>query len=174
MTDRDDIALFTFTLDTDSSVTLRTYSYAGGQDAAGDIIPAGGFDPALAIFDEDAPQFLITMDDAMHCDDLNADPVTGLCLDSELADISLPAGTYLVSLTQSDHLPVGPTFADGFSPGTVFGPGEFVDFTGAVRTGNWELDILGVSSAAEVPEPGTAALVAAVLVVLFRTRRRPA
>jgi hypothetical protein len=157
---RDDLALFRFSVNPGDLITLRTFGYAGGLNAAGGPIPDGGFDPAIAIFTVDAPQFLLTLDDAGHCGGsfVGADPATGLCLDSELEDLSLPAATYLVSLTQSDHLPIGPTLSDGFTPGTAFGPTEFVDFTGSVRTGNWALDILGASSAAQVPEPGSSRL----------------
>src|SRR5215813_7854793 len=59
---RDDMALIRFTLNGDSAVTLRTFGYAGGQNAAGDLIPDGGFDPAVSIFMADGPQFLLTLD----------------------------------------------------------------------------------------------------------------
>jgi hypothetical protein len=176
---RDDIALFALTLNSDSLVTFRTFSYAGGQDAAGNLIPDGGFDTAVAIFQAGAPQFLLTLDDAEHCGSLfvGADPTTGLCLDSEMVDVPLPAGSYLVSLTQSDHLPAGPTLSDGFTPGTAFGDSDFVDFTGAARTGSWELDILGASSAAQVPEPGSMGLLLVGPTIVFcrlsRRRSKP-
>jgi hypothetical protein len=169
---RDDIALVAFTLNADAALTLRTFSYAGGQNAAGDLISDGGFDPAVTIFMADGPKFLVTLDDAEHCGGLfvAADPSTGLCLDSEQVDVPLPAGRYVAALTQSDHLPVGPALSDGFTPGTVFGPSEFVDFTGSVRTGNWELDVIGADSAAVVPEPGTCGLVAMAALLMWRAR----
>jgi len=40
-----------FTLSAPGSVTLRTLSYAGGVNAAGTTIPAGGFDPTVSVFD---------------------------------------------------------------------------------------------------------------------------
>lgn len=47
----DNVQLFTFNVGSTSTVTLRTWSYAGGVDAAGVTIPRGGFDPILALFD---------------------------------------------------------------------------------------------------------------------------
>ncbi len=47
----DEVALFDFTANGASTVTLRTYSYAGGTQADGTPIAAGGFDPILTHFD---------------------------------------------------------------------------------------------------------------------------
>jgi len=49
-TQDDQRQLFLFTAPS-SDVLLRTWSYAGGTDAAGGIVAPGGFDPALALFD---------------------------------------------------------------------------------------------------------------------------
>src|SRR5438094_440923 len=46
----DDRQNFTFTSPS-GSVTIRTWSYAGGTNAAGSVVAAGGFDPVLSVFD---------------------------------------------------------------------------------------------------------------------------
>ena len=46
-----EIQTFNFTVGLPSSVTLRTWSYAGGTNADGAVIVRGGFDPILALFD---------------------------------------------------------------------------------------------------------------------------
>ena len=43
----DNVQLFTFVVGAPSTVTLRTWSYAGGVNAAGATIARGGFDPIL-------------------------------------------------------------------------------------------------------------------------------
>lgn len=43
-----DVQQFTFTVSSTSSVSLRSWSYAGGMNANGDTIARGGFDPILA------------------------------------------------------------------------------------------------------------------------------
>src|SRR5271167_5225019 len=49
-TQDDQLELFQFTAPS-ASVTLRTWSYAGGTNAAGNVIAAGGFDTVLSLFD---------------------------------------------------------------------------------------------------------------------------
>jgi hypothetical protein len=49
-TQDDNVQLFNFVVGAPSSVTLRTWSYAGGTNAAGTTIARGGFDPILALF----------------------------------------------------------------------------------------------------------------------------
>ncbi|MBI3368480.1 MAG: DVUA0089 family protein, partial [Burkholderiales bacterium] len=44
------VQLFSFKLTSTTDVTLRTWSYAGGSNAAGSAIGAGGFDAVLALF----------------------------------------------------------------------------------------------------------------------------
>ena len=50
LADDNDVELFDFTLASTSDVTLRTWSYAGGTNAAGNLIAAGGFDPIVSLF----------------------------------------------------------------------------------------------------------------------------
>jgi hypothetical protein len=47
----DDVQLFSFTTDGSSTVTLRSYSYAGGTQADGNVMSHGGFDPGMTLFD---------------------------------------------------------------------------------------------------------------------------
>src|ERR1700694_5566745 len=47
----DQLQVFTFKVDTPSTVLMRTWGYAGGTNAAGQMIPRGGFDPILSLFD---------------------------------------------------------------------------------------------------------------------------
>src|SRR5215510_14265065 len=50
-TQDDNVQLFNFSIGAPSSgVILRTWSYAGGVNAAGATIARGGFDPILALF----------------------------------------------------------------------------------------------------------------------------
>ena len=143
------VQLFTFTLAADASVSLRTWSYAGGTNAAGSLIGAGGFDTVLALFSGlgDAALLIGGNDDGIG---VAIDPSTGSAFDSLLDLSPLLAGTYTLALTQVANFANGPTLGDGFlglgSPG----------FGG--RSGAWAVDILGVTSAAFVPEPATLAL----------------
>src|SRR5262245_40873387 len=47
----DAVQFFDFSVGSTSAVTLRTWSYAGGTNAAGQVIARGGFDPILSLYD---------------------------------------------------------------------------------------------------------------------------
>jgi hypothetical protein len=98
-----------FGLISSQSVTLRTWSYAGGTNAAGTAIPAGGFDPIVSVFNS-AGHIVGISDDGIG---VATDPVSGAAHDSLLA-LVLGAGNYLAVLTQFDNFPNG-DLADGFS-----------------------------------------------------------
>src|ERR1700742_3084344 len=52
-----DIQFFTFTLNADTpGVTILTWSAGGGTNAAGTVIPAGGFVPDLSFFMSDGTE----------------------------------------------------------------------------------------------------------------------
>jgi uncharacterized protein (TIGR03437 family) len=162
----DDEREFSFTLSAPGSVTLRTFSYAGGVNAAGTTIPAGGFDPTVSVFDSGGSLIAYNRDGG--CGNVAADAVTSFCWDSFL-QVSLPAGNYTAVLTQSENLPNGPTLADSFAynpslcvaalvcptdaPGNfTAAPGNaapgFWDFFPSQRTSFYALDILGASASA--------------------------
>lgn len=148
----DQVRLFNFTVSPFSTVTVRTWSYAGGVNAAGDSIADGGFDPVLSLFDSTGS--LVDFSDDGLVDDVANDPTTGLALDSYL-EIELDAGTYLLALTQSDNFAVGPNFSNGFTRAGEgnFTGGPFLDLAGNQRNGQWAVDILGASQ--PIPEPAT-------------------
>ncbi len=184
----DQLQLFQFTAPS-ASVILRTWGYAGGTNALGAIIPAGGFDPVLSLFDATggllptSPLVATNNDGAGVATDL----ATGLAADSLLSLTTLNAGhTYVLVLSQFDNLPNGPNYGNGFSNAGLgnFTPGEFgcggtsfCDASASQRTGDWAVDITGVREATDitgggVPEPGTVLLFATGLAGIALARRR--
>ena len=107
----DQLQAFTFRVDSPSTVVARTWSYAGGTNAAGQGIPRGGFDPILSLFDSTGTLIGLNNDGTGF---VATDPHTGAAFDSYLKMTSLAPGTYTLVLTQSDNGPNGPTLADGF------------------------------------------------------------
>jgi len=158
-----DVELFNLTLASTSDVTLRTWSYAGGTNAAGNLIPRGGFDPVVWLFFGAGSTALLinANDDGIG---VPVDPFTGLALDALLESFALPAGLYTVALTEVANFALGPTLGDGFLGGGI------PDFDG--RTSAWALDILGADSVSVVPLPGTLALLGLGLIGLGWARRR--
>ena len=149
-TDDDDVVVFDFVLGSAATVTLRSYSYAGGVQADGTVVAAGGVDPILAIF-VGTGAFIASQDDAN--DGVPTDPDTGAAYDV-LLPVDLLAGDYTVSVSQYDNFAAGSNFSDGFSQsGATFtsafncSNGKFCDVTGSNRTNVFAFDILNVDSA---------------------------
>jgi hypothetical protein len=184
----DDVQLETFTIDTTSDVTIRTWSFLGGTNYAGQVIPAGGFDPMVTLFGPGG-RFVDFNDDI--------DRLAGKW-DAELVDTGLAPGTYTLALTQFnnyanaylEYLYTGSTsgtLADGFSqagnpnftlyfPTTPVGAtGYFWDAAGVERNGKWAMDIVSTSI---IPEPSSLLLGGisslAGLGLVWKRRARPA
>ena len=151
LSDPNQVQLFNFVVGAPSTVTLRTYSYAGGTNAAGTAISRGGFDPILALFDSAGVKINENDDGGSN---VPADAVTGQHYDTYLQALLAP-GTYTVSVMAYSNFSAGPNLSDGFQGG-----GSFIDVTGSQRTNAWAFDVLNVSSAvvSGVPEPSTWAM----------------
>ena len=165
LTGDDDVQLFDFSVDTGSSVTLRSWSYAGGTNSEGVLISDGGFDPILALFDGTG-NLIDQNDDGIG---VASDPTTGAAFDTLLTSV-LGAGDYTVSVMQFSNFATGPMLSNGFDGSDTT---NFVDVTGDTRTSAWAFDILNVNQVSPIPEPETYAMLLAGLGLLaFVARRR--
>ncbi len=180
----DQIQEFVFSLsDTSGTVTTVTYSYAGGTNQANAIIPEGGFDPWLAIFNSSGA--LVASNDDGTCGQVGTESVTGACFDSYISE-ALTAGSYTLVLSQSDNSPAGGSLSDGYTRTgqtdftSSFGcpNGEFCDINADDRTPNWAVDIDNVTSSSlpggggGAPEPATFLLLGGGFAGILVLRRR--
>jgi len=172
-----EVKLFQFTVDALTTVGIRTWSYAGGVNAAGQTIARGGFDPILQLFDA-AGQLIGDQDDGgcAGASRVAADAVTRQCWDINYS-VKLGPGTYTASLQQWNNYVVDEDLNQGFyyqdEQYRNFRNG-FVDEMDNRRNGTWALDLLNVSlpPPAQLPEPASPWLVGAALVGMGALRRR--
>lgn len=129
-----DLQFFSFTLaNPTAGVALRTWSYAGGTNAAGQVIPSGGFLPYLNLYFSDGSQMnpgfsgpctLVPTGNPVA--DVLQDPTTGGCDVYYPTERSFPggiwaAGTYIVVLSLDANPGVG-NLPDGFFAEVVLAP----------------------------------------------------
>lgn len=148
-----EVVVLSFTLDEDAdAVRLWTDSFLDGR----------GVDPLLALWDADGG--LIDWND----DDATLEPATQTWGDAGLLLASLAAGDYFLSLTALGNLPWGGSLSDGFA--YDLDPPDR-SFAASPHWSVW-LSAPGLQVSG-VPEPPTAALLAAgMLLVLAGQRRR--
>jgi len=129
-----DLQFFTFTLlNPTPDVTLRTWSYAGGTNSAGQAIPSGGFEPYLSLYAADGTQMnpgisgpCTVPPTGNPISDLLPDPTTHVCADVYYPTTrSFPAGiwgagTYTVVLSIFANPGIG-NLSDGFFAEQVLG-----------------------------------------------------
>jgi hypothetical protein len=175
-----------------STITIQTYGFGGGMNAAGMVVPAGGFDALVALFSA-APEMILT--------DVGGNPIASVpgstqffagcppagtrsigggpqCGDNRLS-VSLMPGTYNLVLSDANYVPFavspGPPISQALSDG-------FADLTSGVfqtctptgdcvnDTGNFAVDILS-SAPAAVPEPTTVWLLGSAVALMAWKRR---
>lgn len=187
--DATDSFLLTLTLGTTSDVTLQTYGFGGGVNAAGTTISAGGTDPFVGLFSGTGNGALLVNGTSLilanytpGCPPANTVSNFGgtNCGDVTLTFDDLAAGAYTVLLSDGQYIPCA-----AVSTGcATLGDGAF-DFTGGVfcnavdsatgtpcpnTSGAWALDVTEKSVPA--PEPGSLALLGAGVLAVAGMRKR--
>jgi hypothetical protein len=177
----EDIFTETFTIGVTQNVAIATWGFGGGT-ASGNVIPAGGFDPLVALYAGDlSTASIITAggNPAADADTLstfvgNCPPAgmvtigtgsgSSICGDVRLVVDGLAPGIYTLVLSDANYVPVsvnpGPPSSSLLSDG-------FTDFTGGVfqtcnttsdgtfcitPTGNYAVEILGSAEGALGPQ----------------------
>jgi len=179
----EDIETLALTLTSSGNVTLQTYGFGGGTNAAGTLISAGGFDPFVGLFaGTGATATLINgTSDILSNYTAGCPPagtVTVGSLKSQCGDVTLQfnglaAGSYTVLLTDGEYVPnavfetTPGQLGDGFSDLTA---GVFQTCEDAnncnTDSGAWALDFTTAAASVSAPEPaGIAMLLLASLVL---------
>jgi hypothetical protein len=160
----------TFTLTVSDTVTVQTWGFGGGTNAAGQVISAGGFDPLIALFKGSVTTATMYVDgsgnplaDAANL--INASwSYVGNCpaartvfigANMDCGDVkmqvALPAGTYTLVLTDANYQPAAiydnGTLSEGFTDLTE-GVFQTCDTDGSCITpsGHYGVDIVSTKS----------------------------
>ena len=189
---------YVFTLTTSSSVTVKTWGFGGGVNAAGTAISSGGFDPLVALFSGSGSGASIGLDafgneaagadnlaggvlGVANCPPAGTVPIGGqnVCGDVKFTVTGLAAGTYTLLLTDANYVPYavnpGPPGASTIGDG-------FDDLTGGVfQTCTDENNCITPKSHYAVdisapglmtPEPGTLVLLGTGVIACLRKLKR--
>ena len=182
----DQVELLSFAVTANNTVvTMLTYGYGGGTNAAGTTIASGGFLPDLTLFNATTGD-LIDADDSTYtpCNSNGQNPRSPLGCGDDFFQETLNTGSYVLALSVYDNAANGLELSNGFTEDgqgnftcSLFGTGTgaFCDpFT--QDNGSWAVDILGANTAADVtgavPEPGTLEAVLGGLGTIYFLRRR--
>jgi hypothetical protein len=142
----EDIFTQTFVIGATQNIEIRTWGFGGGT-VLGNVIPAGGFDPLVALYSGDASTAsIITVGGNAAADADTFSTFTGncppagfvtigtgsgssICGDDLLEVVGLAAGTYTLYLSDANYIPFsvnpGPPVSSALSDG-------FGDLTGGV------------------------------------------
>jgi hypothetical protein len=171
----------TATLSSAGTLELQTWGFGGGTDAASAVIPAGGFDAFVGVFNSSGNLIQGTSDILTNYASFQGCPpagvvtigsITGQCGDVTMS-LALVAGTYTILLSDAEYYPVA--VQDSPSYGNL--SEGFNDLTGGALpfatcadlsdcktdTANWALDVSTSGAGAAAPEPGTFGICAAGL-----------
>jgi hypothetical protein len=146
----------TFTLSATSNLSIVTFSFGGGTNAAGQVIPPGGFDPLVALFSgppSTASIFVTAGNPAGDADTLsnfvgNCPPAGTVVIDTGIGDVvcgddalvltNVPPGTYTLIVSDANNVPF---VVDPSPPLSTLLSDGFLDLTaGAFQTCNTTSD----------------------------------
>jgi hypothetical protein len=158
-----DVFLGTFALSVPSPVRIQAWGYGGtanapgGTNAAGKVIPAGGFDSYISLFTgTGAGASFVTSNDDGSCPPGAASPA---CYDSSLA-MMLPAGTYTVAVSLFSNFSFAENLGTGILGDGFIGLGNYFDAASqTVRSSNYAVDVkitVNATSLTQITQTGFA------------------
>ena len=159
--------VYSFAVYSTTPMEAITYGYGGGTSVTGAVVPAGGLEPYLSLFDATGNFLASAYFDGTTCPP-GANSVGGNCFDVSLDWGPLTPGVYQIALSAWENQSIAENngsgnLSDGFTGLGNLGAGENL---------NYAFDVI---LSQNVPEPGPAAgLIAGGLCLILRKRmKRP-
>ena len=143
-----------FVVNTTTTMEAITYSYGGGTSLTGPVVPSGGLEPYLSLFDAGG-NFLASTFSGTTCPP-GANTVGGNCFDVSLDGGTLTPGTYFIALTAFENM----SFAENLGSGTLADGFTGLGNLGSGENLNYAFDIILPQNVVPTnsPEPGAMTL----------------
>ena len=161
-------AVYSFTLNSQTTAYAITFSYGGGVNGSGTLIANGGFEPYLSLFDSGG-NFLASTYFGTTCPP-GANSVGGNCFDVSLDGGTLLPGVYQIALTAWENFSLAENYGSGHLSDGFTGLGNL----GANENLNYAFDIILPANTPEPASLGLAAIGCGLLLVRKRILRRSA
>ena len=161
-------AVTSFTVSAPTPMEAITYSFGGGTSLTGALVPAGGLEPYLSLFDSGG-NFLASTYFGTTCPP-GANSVGGNCFDVSLDGGTLLPGVYQIALTAWENFSLAENYGSGHLSDGFIGLGNL----GANENLNYAFDIILPANTPEPASLGLAAIGCGLLLVRKRILRRSA
>jgi hypothetical protein len=156
-----------FHVATTSTMEAITFSYGGGTNGQGTVIPEGGFEPYLSLFDASGAFLASTFFGTTCPAGANTNASSGQCFDVSLDGGTLAPGDYQIAISAFENM----SFAENFGSGTLAD-----GFTGLGNLAQGEdlhyaFDVILNPQTSPVPEPGSLAILSAAALAGYAFQR---
>ncbi len=149
-----------------SLTTTVSFSYGGGTNGAKAVIPEGGFEPYLSLFDAGGDFLASTFSGTTCPAGANTNTSSGQCFDVLLDGGMLAAGDYQIAISAFENLSLAEnlgsaTLADGFTGLGNLAQGEDLHYA---------FDVVLTPRVSTVPEPRIVWLLVGAILMLHRVQ----
>jgi hypothetical protein len=145
-----------------------TFSYGGGTNGDGTVIPQGGFEPYLSLFDSSGDFLASTFFGTTCPAGANTNTNSHQCLDVLLNGGTLADGNYQIALSAFENL----SFVENLGSGTLADAFTGLGNLAAGEDLHYAFDVILTPAVGAVPEPSTVWLCMTVLIPVYFLIRR--
>lgn len=157
-----------FNVSTTSVMQAITFSYGGGTNGQGTVIPQGGLEPYLSLFNSSGDFLASTFFGTTCPAGAQTNTISHQCLDVLLNGGALAAGNYQIALSAFENL----SLAENLGAGTLTDGFTGLGNLAASEDLHYAFDVILTPQVAPVPEPSAVWLCMAAVTALYCFSRR--